>query len=118
MTTTRLRSPDGELELVIEVATRGDDAILSFAGSHWDWHEHGDFLARPGETPEAAVRRVASAVMRDEIPIVVERLANGASHIWLNWRRGRVHREAGSRVIIRRWSGCPGHPRLARRFSQ
>ena len=113
---TRLRSPDGALELVIEVATLGSDAILSFAGSHWDWHLHGDFLARPGETPEAAVRRIVSAVMRDEVPIVVERLPSGASNIWLNLRRDRVHRQARSRVIVRRWSGCPGRPRLARRL--
>jgi hypothetical protein len=109
----RLKSPDGELELVIEIARVGGDAILSFAGS--DWHLHGDSLAEPGECPEAAVRRVADEVMRDKVPIVVERHPGGLANIWLNLRRQRVERGSGAPVIVRRWSGCPGSPRRAAR---
>jgi len=71
-------SPDGVLQLIVDLAADGDWSI-GFDGC--DWHTHGDILAsmhRAGtpehETPEQATRSFVDDILQSRLPIVVWRV--------------------------------------------
>jgi len=66
-------SPDGVLQLIVDLAADGDWSI-GFDGC--EWHTHGDILAsmhRAG-TPEHATRSFVDDILQSRLPIVVWRV--------------------------------------------
>lgn len=81
MESEKHRSPDGALTLVIE---RDDsDTRIGFAES--EWHVHADMLVGSwGETPEAAARRYAEAILASVASIGVLMHGDSIVYAWVS----------------------------------
>ena len=77
----RHTSPDGVLQLIVDVADDGDWQV-GFEG--FPWHTHGDLLAAEyGGSPGSAVRAFVEDILASRRVIVVSRIDGKTQDVWV-----------------------------------
>ncbi len=78
----RHHSPDGLLELLVDVDDT-DDWAVGFAG--FEWHTHGDMLRCEHDgSAESAVRRFVEEVLESNRTIVVSTVNGTIRDVWID----------------------------------
>ena len=79
----RHSSPDGLLQLIVDLADDGDWTI-GFDG--FEWHTHGDLLTwEHGGTPESASRAFVDGILASRLVIVISRVGDAVRDVWITY---------------------------------